>query len=177
MATSQNGYRALPDSSECAKWVLPLKGGSARHVILKQGHAGFVLACLVTWFDRRVEKVNSGQWDEWGWAYRTVRGQTTGLSNHASGTAVDINATQHPLGVRNSFTSNKAALIRRKMRRWKNVIRWGGDYVSRADEMHFEINAGTEQVRKLAKRLRRTRLGRQVIKANPHYQPKSKYHR
>jgi hypothetical protein len=34
------------------------------------------------------------------------------------------------------------------------VVRWGGDYTSRPDEMHFEINAGAAAVRAAAAKLK-----------------------
>lgn len=175
MAISQNGYEVLPQAYPgCSKWVIPTRTGDYRHVILRKGHVGFVLACFITWFHRRIEPVNYGQWDEWGWAYRPVRGQTSGFSNHASGTAVDINATKHPLGVRGTFSPTNALKVRRRLNGiiFAGVIRWGGDYQYRADEMHFEINKSVVDCRKAARRLRHTPVGRAVVKANAsHYTP------
>lgn len=76
----------------------------------------------------------------WGYAYRAVRGQTSGFSNHASGTALDLNAPAHGLGLRYTFTANQAAAIRRILADLDGAVRWGGDYTGRPDEMHFEIN-------------------------------------
>lgn len=176
MATSQNGYPALSASTPgdgLDKWVIPVgRNGEYRHIILREGHAGYVLACFATWFHRRIEYLNEGQWDEWGWAYRPVRGTSSGLSNHASGTAMDLNATQHPLGVRNTFYGSQMRKIRRRLKFYRHVIRWGGDYTGRADEMHFEINKPLRDVIKLARFVRWTPIGRAVLRHNPHYSPK-----
>lgn len=91
-------------------------------------------------FNQEVEKLESKTLDDWGYAYRAIRGQEDAgnLSNHASGTAVDLNATKHPLGKRNTFTDEQEIKIRALAAKYG--LRWGGDYKNRADEMHFEIN-------------------------------------
>ena len=77
----------------------------------------------------------------WGHNYREISGSTT-LSNHASGTAIDVNAPDHPLGASGTFTSAQVSAIRTILTRCNGVVRWGGDYSGRKDEMHFEINVG-----------------------------------
>jgi hypothetical protein len=64
------------------------------------------------------------------------------LSNHASGTAIDINATQWALGSDPHvyLTDAEIAKIRAKLLEYRGCIRWGGDYVGRLDPMHFEID-------------------------------------
>ena len=52
-------------------------------------------------------------------------------------------------------------------RRCFKVIRWGGDYTSRKDGMHFEINASWDAVGTAAKRCKRTRRGPRILRANP----------
>jgi hypothetical protein len=89
----------------------------------------------------------------WGWAYRAVRAGST-LSNHASGTAADVNAPVHPLGKRGTFAPKQRDQIRSILRDVDNVVRWGGNYNGRPDEMHFEINAGPAMVARVAARLR-----------------------
>ncbi|NHA68932.1 peptidoglycan-binding protein, partial [Phycicoccus flavus] len=77
----------------------------------------------------------------WGHSYREISGSTT-LSNHSSGTAIDCNAPDHPLGAVGTFSSAQVSAIRTILTRCNGVVRWGGDYSSRKDEMHFEINVG-----------------------------------
>jgi hypothetical protein len=169
MAASQNGWSVI-DASETRKWVIP---GADRHMILRDGHAGFVLAWFALWFHEVIERLSGGVWDEWGFAARNVRGSSSTISNHASGTAEDLNATRHPLGRRGTFTK---AWHYTKIRallsvRLVGVIRWGADYQFRADEMHFEINKGAAAVLRLARRLSATPRGKRVLRANPGYQP------
>lgn len=172
MSISQNGYSGItsyPDTY-LQKWVIPVTSGEYRHVILRRGHIGFILTWLVVWYHENIEPINVGVWDEWGWAYRPVRGSTI-LSNHASGTAVDVNATLHPLGLRKTFKYAWQYLELRWVLsvRLLGTIRWGADYERRADEMHFEINKDYASCRRVARRLRRTSIGKRIIEANSHY--------
>lgn len=150
MATSQNGYSAN-DRSVITAWVIP---GTARRVSLRKGDAGFLLVHFAAWFHKHVEAIDTGIYDDWGYAERPIRGSSRTLSNHASGTAIDLNATRHPLGKRGTFTERQAALIRQQLRVYDGCLRWGGDYRNRADEMHFEIDAPPARVAAVAAQLR-----------------------
>lgn len=160
---SQNGWTVLTNTKDAHPWVIP---GAHRHIIMHKGAAGFVLAHFALWFHEKIEPLDKGVWDEWGWAVRNVR-QSTDISNHASGTAVDLNATLHPLGTRGTFKSRKDyALIRARLVWMLGVIRWGGDYAFRADEMHFELNKGWKAVVALANILKNTPRGKRILAAN-----------
>lgn len=137
MATSQNGYTAN-DQSRTQVWTIP---GTSRTVRLRKGSPGELLTLWAAWFDKNVEDVEGGVFDDWGYAERPIRGSTTTLSNHASGTALDLNATRHVLGKRDTFTAAQTKAIRDHLKTFDGCIRWGGDYQNRADEMHFEIVA------------------------------------
>jgi hypothetical protein len=160
---SQNGWRVL-QAGETRQWIIPDTG---RWLRLSQGPAGFVLTHFALWFHKRIEPLDPAPWDDWGWAVRPIRGSSTTMSNHASGTAIDLNATKHPLGVRNTFTLDQASRIRVRLReRYDGCIRWGGDYENRADEMHFEVNVGQARILALADALDFTRGGQRVRLAN-----------
>lgn len=166
MSTSQNGWPALAaDSPKLHTWKIP----GAGRIRLRNGSAGFLLAHLALWFDQRIEDVdNPVLLDDWGYAFRPVRGYTTTLSNHASGTAMDLNATRHPLGKAGTFDRADRTLITRRVRRFfGHTIRWGGTYTGRKDEMHFEIIADLDDVERLARRLMDTPRGRRILDANP----------
>lgn len=120
---------------------------------LASGDAGFLLTHFLAWFDKNIEDIEGGIFDDWGYAERPVRGGTD-LSNHASGTAADANAVDHPLAARNTFTAAQAAKIRQKLKEYDGAIRWGGDYSGRKDEMHFEINASKARVAAVARKIR-----------------------
>jgi len=144
MATSQNGWPALTAApSATLDWitgrVLP-------------GDVFTIFDYLGRRFNDEVELINPAQ--SWGWAYRDIRGSSTTLSNHASGTAVDFNAPKHPLGATGTFTAAQTAQIRRILGDLDGVVRWGGDYSGRKDPMHFEINANAVKVAFVAKKIK-----------------------
>lgn len=137
MPTSQNGYRAN-DRSVITTFTI---AGTDRRVSLREGAPGELLVHWAAWFHANIESIDKGQVDDWGYAERTIRGSSTTLSNHASGTAIDLNATKHPLGKVGTFTGGQTSRIRRELAKYEGAIRWGGDYNGRKDEMHFEIMA------------------------------------
>lgn len=102
---------------------------------------------FIKWFDANIEKINTIH----GYSWREIAGKegTKKLSNHASGTAIDINPDAHPLesvagsGVSadgkkavGTFTKNQTTAILQKAN--ELGLRWGGSYPGRKDEMHFE---------------------------------------
>lgn len=166
MATSQNGWPALGrTSSQLHKWIVP---GTDRYFMLRNGSAGFLLCHLILWYHEVVQKLNEkgSVWDEWAFAYRPIRGSETGLSNHSSGTAIDLNATKYPLGTRR-MAAWRRAKIRARLTMYLGAIRWGGDYEGRKDEMHFELNRSLPFCEKLAKQLMKTPRGKRILEANP----------
>ena len=139
LVKSQNGWPAASDRSviNIQTFTVPVRSGTVK--IPLRAEAAPRLIEMIKWWDANVEPVatsgpNAGTW---GYAYRTIRGYTTTLSNHASGTAIDINAPAHPLGARNTIPADKVGPMRAKAA--ELGLRWGGDYRGRADEMHFEI--------------------------------------
>jgi len=148
MPTSQNGWPASKDPDEI-DIVNKRIVGTNRKLKVARPVAPLLIA-FATDFHNQVEAIDEGQWDEWGYAYRDVRGGTT-LSNHASGTAIDLNATKHPFGAENTFTEEQSRTIRRLCRKYG--LRWGGDYRNRKDEMHFEVVMNAAQVRNLIRTL------------------------
>ena len=88
-------------------------------------------------FHEKIEPIDEGTLDSWGYCFRMVRGREDRLSNHSSGTAIDLNANSHPLGAQNTFAEGKALLIISLAAKYG--LKWGGTYRNRKDEMHFEI--------------------------------------
>jgi len=135
---------------------------------LTRGAGGFLLTHLALWFHEVIEPLDGKVLDDWGWASRPIRGSTT-ISNHASGTAVDLNATRHPMGVPtlDTFTAEQVAKIHRRLGFYGNAIRWGGDYHNRPDAMHFELDKDRAAVHRLVRLIRVTPRGHRVRAANP----------
>lgn len=145
MAVSQNGWKAN-DRSLIASYKVP--GGK---ISMRKGDVATILVYVAKRFHSEVENL---VWPgNWGYAERPIRGGTS-LSNHASGTAIDLNAPRHYLGARGTFTKRQVRAIRKILNDCGGVIRWGGDYRGRKDEMHFEINAGSARVREVARAIR-----------------------
>lgn len=134
---SQNGYRVASTAKAIGARVFAVPGHSNVKVVLQADVAPLLLEMMRWWFTNVEAPVVPGCW---GYAYRPIRGQTTGFSNHASATAVDINAPKHPQGKRGTVPASKRAAINAKAS--SLGLRWGANYVapSLVDEMHFEIN-------------------------------------
>jgi hypothetical protein len=132
---SDNGWPASQDPLVIGIKSYPVKGTK-----IKLRCAEKVAPLLVGFaaeFHEKIEPIDEGTLDDWGFAFRMVRGQTERLSNHSSGTAIDLNASKHPLGAENTFAEGKAALIIELAAKYG--LKWGGTYRKRKDEMHFEV--------------------------------------
>jgi len=70
---------------------------------------------------------------------RFQRGSTTKLSNHAFGSAFDINAAFNPLGALPPLIEQKGSVRELVEIANANGFYWGGHFDSRKDGMHFEI--------------------------------------
>jgi len=123
----------------------------------------FLAKYLIERFDKEVENISGKVLDDWSWAARKVRGSTSVISNHASATAWDLNATKHPQGVGNTFTRSQITKVHAILAsitdgKGHKVFRWGNDYVNATiDSMHFEINV-TAAVVKRARAVLQQRL-------------------
>ena len=76
----------------------------------------------------------------WGgsWAPRFIRGSRTYLSNHAWGTAFDINVQWNMLGTRPALKGQKGCTRELVQIAYDNGFYWGGWFKGRSDGMHFE---------------------------------------
>jgi hypothetical protein len=92
-----------------------------------------VLRYVAEQFDARVEPIVGG-WC-WGYAYKTNANNPSQLSCHASGTAIDINAPDHPNGSGGTFTNAQRGQIYAILDELAGAVRWLEGY----DEMHFEV--------------------------------------
>ncbi len=131
--------------------------GTNTRVNVVDGPGGDVLMHVLGQVNTRVENIDmnsdAGEHDDWGYANRNVRGSHD-VSNHASATAVDVNATRHVLGATGTFNQTQVSEIHNILGEVDDVVRWGGDYTGRHDEMHFEIVGTPEEVARVAERLR-----------------------
>ena len=140
---SSNGWPASKDPAEIGIKSFAIPGSSIK--IRCAEKVAPLLVALCADFHKLVEPIDEGTLDSWGYAFRPIRGQTETLSNHSSGTAVDLNANAHPLGKRETFTMEQETTVRQIAAKYG--CRWGGDYKNRADEMHFEISLTPKQAK------------------------------
>ena len=135
METSYNGYPASKDPAAIDIKSYLVRGTDRK---LKCAESvGPLLAAFAAEFHELIEPIDEGTFDDWGYCYRMVRGDATKLSNHSSGTAIDLNATRHALGKVGTFPAEKVPMIRALAKKYG--LKWGGDYKNRKDEMHFEV--------------------------------------
>ena len=109
-----------------------------------------LLIGLAAEFHETIEPIDKGTLDDWGYCFRMIRGSTDSLSNHSSGTAVDLNANLHPLGKENTFSPENAAKCIALAKKYG--CKWGGTY-RRKDDMHFEIALDPTKVKELIAKL------------------------
>jgi hypothetical protein len=140
---SSNGWPASKDPAEIGIKSYPIPGTGIK--IRCAEKVAPLLVALCADFHKLVEPINEGSLDDWGYCFRMIRGSTADLSNHSSGTAVDLNANDHPLGKRETFTMEQETTVRQIAAKYG--CRWGGDYKNRADEMHFEISLTPKQAK------------------------------
>jgi hypothetical protein len=149
METSYNGWPASKDTAEIGIKSYPIRGTDIK--IKAAAGCGPLLAEFAAQFHLLIEPIDTGGLDDWGYCYRMVRGTTDKLSNHSSGTALDLNASKHPLGKAGTFPLEKVPMIQALAKKYG--LTWGGDYRGRKDEMHFEIHLNAEQASKLITKL------------------------
>lgn len=147
--TSYNGWEASkePAHIKIKSYAIP---GTSLKIRCAEAVAPLIVGFCKE-FNELIEPLDGGQLDDWGYCFRMVRGTTTKLSNHSSGTAIDLNATKHPLGKVGTFPAEKVPMIRALARKYG--LFWGGDYQQRKDEQHFEINVSPKKVSELIKAL------------------------
>ena len=149
MLKSYNGYPASKDPDEIRITSYSVRGTSRK---LKCAESvGPLLAAFAADFHELIEPIDDGIYDDWAYAFRMVRGSTDRLSCHSSGTAIDLNATKHPLGKVGTFPAEKVPMIRALAKKYG--LKWGGDYKGRADEMHFEVEVNAVKAKALIESL------------------------
>jgi hypothetical protein len=144
MATSYNGWPASPDKSEIGivkfgdAQGFPFPGG------VKSGDVFTVLGYVATQLHNRVEPCVNG-WC-WGYTYKQNVNNPSQLSCHASGTAIDWNAPDHPNGSSNTFTDPQVSTIYDILAEVRGAVSW----LQGHDEMHFEIAVSAGELSEIA---------------------------
>jgi len=145
---SYNGWPASKDQAEIGIKSYPVPG-----TLIKLRCAEKVTPLLVGFaaeFHNLIEPLDVGALDDWGYAYRDVRGVPGKLSNHASGTAIDLNAIKHPLKSINTFDAAKVPMLKALCKKY--ALTWGGEW-TRPDPMHYEVSINEAKVAALITKL------------------------
>ena len=149
MLTSANGWPASEDQA-----AIGIKSYKVPGTNLKMRCAEKVAPLLVHFaadFHALIEPIDEGTLDDWGYCFRKVRGSDSVVSNHSSGTAIDLNALRHPLGKLNTFSAEKVPMLDALVRKYG--LRAGKDYKGRKDPMHYEVNLNATKAAALIKKL------------------------
>lgn len=137
---SENGWRMCTRAA-CERIYVP--GADNQYLaamIVRSGPSEIVLRAWAIWYHNNVERLDlykAGVGDDWGWSERN----DVGNSNHLSGTGLDFNATQYPMGQRR-MSAGIVAKINEGRRLFEDNIFHGRNW-NRPDEMHFQLNHGT----------------------------------
>jgi len=152
MPNSQNGWPVATTTQQDDE---PLIGSIEVPNGVLKGNVAVIFRWLATEYNKRVEPLQAGEC--WGWFVKKIEGSNS-YSNHASGTAVDFNAPDNPMGVptKKVMTAAQIAECHNLEDESNDVLRWGGDYVTRPDAMHWEIVGSRAAASKLAKKIKGT---------------------
>lgn len=169
MQRSQNGYPA--NDRSVIKTYEPVEG---IRLPLREGNVATVLCFVARKFHENVRPLYVPGC--WGYAERNIRGSSTTLSNHSSGTAADLIAPSLPLGVEPSKVLSKEEI--REINHILNylevdgrpTVRWGGNYTGRKDPMHFEIVGSASDLSEIAFKIKHP-----PTKKNPDGGPTGKF--
>jgi len=148
---SQNGWPASPNQSEIGIGVFTVIGGLKPVRLRCAGAVAPLLVAACKEWHKSVEKLEPGEVQ--GYAYRDVRGGNGTLSNHASGTAVDIWPSRHPQGDKDgNFTPAQRSAVLEICAKYG--LKSGGTYEgAKPDWMHIEVNVSPPQAKALIVKL------------------------
>lgn len=157
MERSYNGWTASPRPADIG--IVPLVvAGESFSPGVRGGDVADVLRYVAEQLNARVEPVYKPGWheaDDWGYSYRPNTNNPSQLSCHASGTAIDYNATRHPNGRGGTWTPAQRAEINKILAEVNGCVVNLVGY----DEMHFEISGNAAAVAAAAARVRRRDAG------------------
>ena len=144
MSVSLNSWPGIPtaNSAHLATGVVP---GTKKKITMQVDVLPLFLAYLSDWH-KTVMPINvKGALGPDGWAYRAAR-SGAGLSNHASGTAVDVRYDVLKADHKRHMTTAQTAAVHALLNKYvtttgKRIFGWGGDWTVgvSCDEMHTEI--------------------------------------
>lgn len=146
MSKSENGWPVIESQSDKNLVVTRIPGTGIPGIPLRvQKDCAPILAYVAGRVHAEVSDLKLGNkpgvQDEGGYNLRKMDTGST-YSNHASGTAIDLNWTRWPM-FRKKMSKKERTAAEAIASELSEVIRWGGNYrPARVDEMHWEIKPG-----------------------------------
>lgn len=137
-AYSENGWRMV-DANHLDNSPVP---GTDIRIPFHRGIPNTILKAFAADFHEFVESLYNarGGSDEGGWTLTN----SVGSSNHLSGTAMDLNWSDHPFRVSYAgFTQAEIAVVRELLAFYEGMVFWGQDWNSPKDAMHFQMGYNT----------------------------------
>ena len=171
--TSQNAQQRGWGSGwpHCDSGKMKWTTGGGIGLSVHQGISQLV-SLLLDETERRGYKLDKTK-DDWGFACRPITGTTNVPSNHSWGLAVDLNASRNP------YTSGALVTDMPKWMRkmWNHYgFRWGGNYNSVKDAMHYEFmgtpNDADQMLKEAKKKLGEPKPPKPKPKPKPKPAPK-----
>lgn len=158
MANSYNGWQASPSAAAIGINTNFRVLGAAFPSGVKAGDVEKIFTYLITRLHNEVEPMmvdpGTGKlgYGCWGYAYRANVNNPSTLSCHASGTAIDYNATKHANGTSTGpnggggWSGSQYQKIQSILGTLQGTVRW----LTGNDPMHFEINGSAAKVSAVA---------------------------
>lgn len=134
---TENGWPQVDSGSLDHSPFPGVNGGNS--IPLAKGQPAKVMKAFAADYHRFVESLDNGKQDNGGWTPTN----SVWNSNHLSGTAMDLNWSDHPFQVKGTFTQEELQTIRELLDYYEGTIFWGGDWTSPVDEMHWQMGYNT----------------------------------
>lgn len=139
--TSINGWPASADEKKIGVKLYAIANSTRKVRVCED--AAPILLWVAARFHKTVTSLDPDPLAVWGYKYRPALQGGGKLSDHASGTAIDLRSDKFPVGTDKMTILNKLA-VRRILKTCEGLVIWGGDYKTAAskDQMHFAIAPG-----------------------------------
>ena len=140
---SLNGWPVIERSSDPRLETGKVPGADRRLTTRREALPLF-LAVAADWH-RWIHPIDQGAVDTGGWVNRDARAVPGRKSNHASGTAIDVDwsGVGAPVPRNRVFWRSKESQMRRILKIY-SILNWGGDWSPAYwDPMHLELAPGT----------------------------------
>lgn len=145
MTLSLNGWPVIPAHGDPRLKTGAVPGADRRLTTRKEALPLF-LAIAADWH-RWINPIDQGTWDEGGYNNRDARSVPGRKSNHASGTAIDLDwgTIGAPSKASRLFWARKDKRSKiEQIKKIYRIVNWGGDWSgSNWDPMHIELKPGT----------------------------------